>query len=173
MKQIKTYARLTRIFSIALIILMAVTLLMNWFSDMIPFIDCIVKTDPAIHNLPFWNRLIGLTIDGLWTGLLITGLWYCIQLMKRFETGEIFTQKTINLFQKITTFMFWWAVYTPVQRTLHVLAVTLNNPPGYRQLMFGISSIDIFLILIFLLFHVISSIMQEAVAIKSEQDLII
>lgn len=93
--------------------------------------------------------------------------------MKRFETGEIFSQKTITLFQKITKFMFWWAVYTPVQRTLHVLAVTLSNPPGYRQLIVGISSIDIFLILIFLLFHVISSIMQEAVEIKSEQDLII
>lgn len=173
MKQIKTYARLTRILSIALIAIMGGTLILNWFSDKIPLISCLIKTDPMICNLPWLSRLFGFIVDGLWTGLLITGLYYCIQLMKRFETGEIFSQKTITLFQKITKFMFWWAVYTPVQRTLHILAVTLSNPPGYRQLIVGISSIDIFLILIFLLFHVISSIMQEAVAIKSEQDLII
>jgi hypothetical protein len=173
MKQIKTYARLTRILSIALMIIMSCTLVLTWFSDKIPFMDCIIKTDPAIHNLPLLNRLLGFLVDGLWTGLLLIGLYYCIELMKRFETGEIFSQTTTTLFQKITKFMFWWAVYTPIQRTLHILAVTLSNPPGYRQLIVGISSIDIFLILIFLLFHVISSIMQEAVAIKSEQDLII
>lgn len=173
MKNIKIYVRSVCFLSMALIALMTGLFMQNWLSDILPGVGGIFSVSRALGLMSFWQRLVGMLVDGLFVGLLVGALYYCIKLMRRFEIGDILSPVTIALLQRITGFLFWWAVYTPIRQTLQVLIKTLNNPVGQRVLSVSVSSNDIFVILICLLLHIITSIMQEACKIKAEQDLVI
>lgn len=169
MKSIKNYARWVRFLSIALILIITGLFIRNWLGDLIP--GNIMPFGSAVRAMTFWQRLVGMCAAALFGSLLIGALYYCIRLMKRFESGDIFSSTTTALLKKITGFLFWWAVYAPLQRTLEVLLETINNPVGQRVLSLSISSNDIFVIMICLFLHIITAIMQEACTIKAEQDL--
>lgn len=91
--------------------------------------------------------------------------------MRCLRRGEIFSQGTVFLFKRLSILALAWAVYMPVRNTLLTLVESLQYPAGARIISFTFGSDDIINIFIFGFFLVITSLMQEASALKEEQEL--
>jgi len=129
--------------------------------------------DFAMVDMPLLFRFLGLLVDGIGFGLLCLGIVLFIKLLHRFQQGEIFSLSTISLFQRMGKLLLCWALYAPIGKTLAGLVVTFNNPPGHRILSLTFGTDELTNIFIFGFFVMLTSLMQKAYQLKSDQDLTI
>lgn len=182
MKNIKWYANFLIILSYILIPLLIIAFFMKWWSTgKISYFPTestayakFYGKDFDIFNLPkseLLIRILGFIIDAPAFSILILGFTTLIKLMHCFKQGEVFSEQTINLFNKLSKLAFIFAIYSPIKDSIITTIVSLQNPPGQRIIQFAFTSSDIINIFIFGFFVIISKIMQEGYKIKSEQDL--
>jgi hypothetical protein len=181
MKNIKVYARRLEVFSYLLLPVLVVRVLLKWFCDSVSGMDTLffsyngsAQPFESIKNLseiPMLHRILGLLFDGASVALLIGGLVGIAQLMRCFQSGDIFSVRTTTLLHKISKLALCWAVYTPINYMLLSLVTTLHNPVGQRAISVSFGSNDIVNIFVFGFFMIILSLMQEACRLKQDQDL--
>ncbi len=125
----------------------------------------------SLANLPILSKILYLLIDGISCVLILVGCFYFIKILKLYQRGEIFSSHLLQLFQKVSRIALVWALYAPLKHTLLSLVTTFFNPVGQRVIEVSITSHDIINIFVVGFFLVITSLMQEAYALKNESDL--
>jgi hypothetical protein len=96
-----------------------------------------------------------------------------VQLFRQYMGGKVFTFEAAGKLNKIGWAVTALAPLGILFETLAVLALTIYNPPGQKQLSIGISETEIYAIILGLLLVTLAKILHEAANISEENQAII
>ncbi len=123
-----------------------------------------------LAKLSWTSRLVGFLADGVSVGILIIGFYLFIKLMKQLKTGSLFSIDVIELLNKIAKVIFWFALYTPINRTIVSLLVAFSHPVGQRFWIATFNFNDILTLAASWFFVILTSVMRESQQLKEEHD---
>lgn len=130
-----------------------------------------INPSTTFFTVPFTSQILWVVIHSISWGFLIMGFVYFKRLLRCYQSGEIFSEKTFLYFYQMSRMVFFLIIYMPIQRTLMTLVKTLHNPVGQRCLSLSITSNDITNIFIVGFFFMMASLMYEGYKLKKDQDL--
>jgi len=113
-------------------------------------------------------RLLGFLLSLPAAGIMLALLLESFHLFGDYGRGRIFTPAAIGRLGRLARGILLLAALQPVLHTLHVLVLTMHNPPGHRLLSVGVSSGELALAFLGGLLLAISWVMQEASRIATE-----
>ncbi len=185
MKNILFYARLIKYISYVLMAATLVSFFIKWFFPGVlldnPYhifnlslaytLDDYVGVASAMPTMPLIHRLLGMLIDSGVLFLWLMILWNVVAIMKKFERNELFSTSMVTLFAAMSKYSFYLALYVPINRMLLSVIITLHNAPGHRILTASFGTADLFNILMFGIFAVMTLLMQHATVLQNEQNL--
>jgi hypothetical protein len=114
---------------------------------------------------------LGFLCDGVGFAIMVVGFYFFIKLMAQLQKGSLFSLEVIQLLNKIAKIIFWFAVYTPINRTIITMILSLANPSGQRLLTISFTFGDLFTLAASWFFVILTSLMRESRELKSEHDL--
>ena len=180
MKSIKFYAQVVKMASYALMLSLIAGFFFKWLAQEIAldygnhhflFFALDNSFKALIAGMPFLHRVLGMIIDSFSFGLLFFIFLLVARLMNYFQQGEIFTAATVMLISLIGKTTFYLALYTPINRIILSLVISLHNPPGQRFISASFEPSDVFNILAFGFFMVITLLMREGNFLQEEKNL--
>ncbi|MFA5075334.1 MAG: DUF2975 domain-containing protein [Candidatus Babeliales bacterium] len=144
-------------------------------------VDSVFKSDYSggwigifgLSKFSWGSWFLGFLSDGISIGILVIGFYFFIKLMKELKKGSVFSSPVIDLLNKLSNVIFWFALYLPVNRTLVNMIMAFQNPPGQRFFFPSITLVDIFIFAVSWFFVILTSLMKESKQLKTEQDLTI
>jgi hypothetical protein len=95
-------------------------------------------------------------------------LWQTWQLFGAYGRGQVFGEPAIAPVRRLAWALVAAAVLRPLSNTLSVLLLTWHNPPGQRQLVFGVSWEDYLSVLFGVLLIAMAWAMTEASRIEQD-----
>jgi hypothetical protein len=101
-------------------------------------------------------------------GVLLFGLWQVRALFLKFADGQVFTLASARLLRNFAGSVLAQAILGPLSSTALMLAFTLNDPPGTRQLVITLSSHDYLALIVGGVLLAVSWVMVEATRIADE-----
>ena len=178
-KRIKSLARYACVFSVLGVIISIGTIA---YYSVLMFMDT-QAVDAAIRE-EFAAAGRAITINGVSRALtfmfeitpVLIGVYIfsqAIQLFREYMSGRVFTFEAAKKLNKIGWAVAALAPLEILSETLAVLALTIYNPPGQRQLSIGISETEIYAIILGLLLVTLAKILHEAAVISEENQAII
>jgi hypothetical protein len=162
----KAMAMLTTLGMLLIAIAMiAVFLVPDWTRNLL-----LARLGQAGHDLSLSPaRLItAAAITAVPVGVLLFGLWQVRTLFLNFVDGHVFTLASARLLRNFAGSVLAQAILGPISSTALMLAFTLNNPPGNRQLVITLSSQDYLALIVGGVLLAVSWVMVEATRIADE-----
>jgi hypothetical protein len=101
-------------------------------------------------------------------GVLLFGLGQVRALFLKFADGQVFTPASARLLRNFAGSVLAQAILGPLSSTALMLAFTLDNPPGSRQLAITLSSNDYVALIVGGVLLAVSWVMVEATRIAEE-----
>ena len=123
---------------------------------------------PEQITLTFDARLLGFGLSLPAAGIMLALLVESFHLFGDYADGRIFTPAAIGRLGRLARGVLLLAALQPPLHTLHVLVLTMHNPPGHRLLSLGVSSGELALAFVGGLLLAVSWVMQEASRIATE-----
>ncbi len=115
------------------------------------------------------ERLIaGAVITAVPVGVLLFGLWQVRALFLNFAGGQVFTLASARRLRDFAAAVLAQAILGPISATALMLAFTLNNPPGSRQLVISLSVHDYLALIVGGVLLAVAWVMVEATRIADE-----
>ena len=147
------------------IAVIAVFLVPDWTRNLL-----LARLGQAGHDLSLSpGRLIAAAaITAVPVGVLLFGLWQVRALFLKFADGQVFTLASARLLRDFAGSVLVQAILGPISSTALMLAFTLNNPPGARQLVIALSSQDYLALIVGGVLLAVSWVMVEATRIADE-----
>lgn len=131
------------------------------FSEKDPDIAALVQTGStkkaALQILAFMEIIIPLTV-----------FLAAIRLFAKFQTGEVFTQKTLSAMRILAGTILFYALSKVLMYSAFVGVFTFDNPKGHRLISIYINSSQILTLIIGIIFMIITIIFSEAVRQSDE-----
>lgn len=113
-------------------------------------------------------RLAGLAASALPVGVGLWAMWEIWRLFGCYASGELLSLRPARHLRRLGLALVTLAVAMPLGRALTVLALTLGNPPGQRQLSFVLSSEHYLSLLFGLVLLAVSTVLVEAARVADE-----
>lgn len=101
-------------------------------------------------------------------GIFVVAIWNARRLLQLLASERIFHPDLPALLRRLGRLAIASAVATVLARTLTVLALSLANPPGQRQLSIGIGSGEAIALIVGLLLYALAIAMQEALLLEED-----
>lgn len=101
-------------------------------------------------------------------GVLLFGLWQVRALFLKFADGQVFTPASARLLRHFAGSVLAQAILGPLSSTALMLAFTLSNPPGNRQLVITLSTQDCLALIVGSVLLAVSWVMVEATRLAEE-----
>lgn len=172
MNKIRRYAGWLEIISWILVPIIIISFLAKWFMGNWAYIfgeDWWFVAPQAA--LPGVSRFSIFIIEAISVAIFLVGLIIFIKVLRCFKRGELFSPRTVMLFNRMSKLALARAIYAPIANIALSLLSTLHNPPGQRMLEFTLSTDDLMNILVCIFFLVITSVIQEGSFLQEEHDL--
>ena len=109
-------------------------------------------------------------ILALGVGFALLG-WLLVALARafaRFRAGEVFTPQTCRMVRNAGIAGLFNALYLLVMPTVTVLLLTMNNPPGQRMLAVGLSSHQLFSLMMAIFLLVVGHVLALGTALDED-----
>lgn len=119
-------------------------------------------------SLSTGHLIAAAAITAVPVGVLLFGLWQVRALFLKFADGQVFTLASARLLRHFAGSVLAQAILGPVSSTALMLAFTLNNPPGTRQVVITLSSQDYLALIVGGVLLAVSWVMVEATRIADE-----
>jgi hypothetical protein len=133
-------------------------------------------THPELGSIPevpetltLTARLLAAAIGLLQASIAVFAVWRLRQLFALYAEGAIFTAENTRCLRHFAAAVCVFAVAKPITGALLSVALTMNNPPGHRQLAISFGSAELTTLFIGFVFLVIAWIMDEARSLAEEQ----
>jgi hypothetical protein len=97
-------------------------------------------------------------------------LWQLWWLFGEYLRGAVFSPRALACLRRFGALLLALAVAQPLSQALMSVAISWDNPPGQRMVMFGLSSNDYALMLCSLVFMAIARVMTEAARVAEENE---
>lgn len=104
---------------------------------------------------------------------LACALYCCaalIRLFRLYEAGELFRPAAVRCLRDASRALIGMSVASFLGQPLMSLALTLHNPPGQRQLVLGVGTMDVLLLLGGLVLAVMVRVMEEGRRLQEDSD---
>lgn len=124
-----------------------------------------IRVVEPMTPLAYWGSFAAAALP---FGLGLATLWVTRRLFLGYARGEIFTITAAKRLSAIGGLLLAGVVAGVVARTLAVLALTWENPPGQRQLAISLNSHDFGLAVLALLLMVVAWALGEAARLAEE-----
>lgn len=129
-----------------------------------------IRVAGALTPLAYWGSFAAAWLP---LSLALATLWLGWRLFRGYAQGEIFTRPAARRLGGIGRLLLATVAAGVVARTLSVLALTWENPPGQRQLAVSLSSTDFGLAVLGLLLTVVGWVLAEAARLADENRLFV
>jgi hypothetical protein len=103
-------------------------------------------------------------------GLGLALLWQLWRLFGEYREGAVFSARALTCLRRFAALLVALAVSSPFTQALVSVAISLDNPPGQRQVAISLSSNDYALLLGALVFVAIARVMTEAARVAEENE---
>ena len=145
--------------------MIAVFLIPDWTRNLL-----LARLGQAGHGLTLspGHLIAAATITAVPVGVLLFGLWQVRTLFLNFVNGHVFTLASARLLRDFAGSVLAQAILGPVSSTALMLAFTLDNPPGARQLVITLSSQDYLALIVGGVLLAVSWVIVEATRIADE-----
>ncbi len=160
-------AKLSRRMQLACLII-AVFVVANEFATWI-FFETMAPLSGTLSDVPYqveylsWHNLVaGFLISGALAAILVYGLYRLWLLFGLYGGGLIFSGQAVEQLHRFARVLLLYAILSIPAETLLVLALTISNPVGEREIQIGISSFEISMLVLGFAFLIISWVMREA-----------
>jgi hypothetical protein len=110
----------------------------------------------------------GAAITAVPVGVMLFGLWQARALFADFAHGRVFTLSSARRLRDFAACVLAQAVLGPISSTALLLAFTLSNPPGSRQLGIALSVNDYLALIVGGVLLAVAWVMVEATRIADE-----
>ena len=97
-------------------------------------------------------------------------LWQLWSLFGAYRQGDVFGARPVGHLRHFGWAMVGLAVTEPVSSALASVAISLDNPPGQRQLVVSIGTYDYALLMCALVFVAVARVMAEAARLAQENE---
>lgn len=114
------------------------------------------------------SRAWGWAASCLPCAVLLFALWQVWCLFGAYRLGQVFTAEPVRRLRRLALALMVHALAQPVAHTFSVLALTLGNPAGQRQLVLGLGFEHFISLFIGLVIWGIAQVMQQAQAVAEE-----
>jgi len=126
-------------------------------------------TDAGIPlQLDAASRAWGWAASCLPSAVLLFALWQVWCLFGAYRLGQVFTAEPVLRLRRLAQALMVHALAQPLGHTLSILALTLGNPSGKRQLVLGLAFDHFISFFIGLVIWGIAQVMQQAQAVAAE-----
>lgn len=174
MEKIKRVSQIFQKFFLILVLIMPLVPFWGWF-----FLDVndtsfqeIFVQNRGINimaPLTIWSQVLGFTASMLPVGAQMLIYYFLYQLFALYAEGKIFRIENIRYIRKLGFAMVGEQVALTAYGVLSSMILTMNNPPGQKQLMLSIS-FNSKILLIALLITVVTWIMEEGRKLQEQDD---
>jgi magnesium-transporting ATPase (P-type) len=129
-----------------LLVVMPAALVLYWAgaSPEQLMVNANLAATPVAEPLRFWQRVVAAAVSALPMGLASIGIWQARRCFAQFAQGQVFTTEATSLLRRFAGWVAAAALGAIVASAVVSVVLTLNNPPGMRQLAVGISSTHVF-----------------------------
>ena len=103
-------------------------------------------------------------------GLGLAVLWQLWNLFGEYRRGAVFSLRALACLRRFAALLLVLALASPVTQVLLSVAISLDNPPGQRQIVIMLGSSDYALVLGALVFVAIARVMTEAARVAEENE---
>lgn len=124
-----------------------------------------------LHTLTASDKVLGLMVSMIPTGVSLFCLYFLIKLFKLYERGEIFSALNVNYIRKIGYVLVIGQLLNPLYEALMGIVLTIQNPPGQRMFGVAFTQNNIEILIFALLLLLVSWIMAEGHKLREEQQL--
>jgi hypothetical protein len=162
----KAMAMLTTLGMLLIAIAMiAVFLIPDWTRNLL-----LARLGQAGHDLSLSpGRVIAAAaITAVPIGALLFGLWQVRALFLNFANSHVFTLTSARLLRDFAGSVLAQAILGPISSTALMLAFTLDNPPGRRELVIALSVHDYLALIVGGVLLAVAWVMVEATRIADE-----
>ena len=94
--------------------------------------------------IEIWQRVIGATLSLLPVGMLVAGLLQARRCFLLFAAGQIFVSETTRCLRRFAGWVAASVAAGILTSSILSVLLTINNPPGMRQLAVGVGSNELF-----------------------------
>ncbi len=122
----------------------------------------------SITTFSITTRILGCLVSMVPMAISIFGLFHLGHLFRLFGQGEIFGSENVHELLIVTRSLFAYGIATPIIGAVLSVIVTMNNPPGEKQLAFGIGTDDLTIFFIATVSLIIGWVMAEGHKISEE-----
>jgi len=162
----KAMAMLTTLGMLLIAVAMVLVFLIpDWTRNLL-----LARLGQAGHDLSLstGHLIAAAAITAVPVGVLLFGLWQVRALFLNFASGHVFTLASARLLRDFAGAVLAQAILGPISSTALSIALTLNNPPGGRQLVIALSVHDYLALIIGGVLLAVAWVMVEATCIADE-----
>ena len=156
-------------FTVLIFCIPVLTLLFWLFFNDLP--EGFTKDLPVVARqaLPFLSLVLALLVSFIPASVAIYGLITLRQLFKLYENGIVFSTENVSCFRRLGYTLIAWVFANFIFVPLISVVISINNPPGARQLTVGFGSSDLATLIIGAIVILVSWVMHEASRLEQEQ----
>jgi hypothetical protein len=162
----RTMAMLTTLGILLIVVAMVLAFLIpDWTRNLL-----LARLGQAGHDLSLspGHVIAAASITAIPVGVLLFGLWQVRALFLNFAGGQVFTLASARRLRDFAGAVLAQAILGPITATALSIALTLNNPPGGRQLVIALSVHDYLALIVGGVLLAVAWVMVEATRIADE-----
>ena len=157
---------------VCLVLITALPILFIWFwaaASPAELAERVNLPGHVVHGpLKLWQRVAGGCVSMLPLGLLMAGLWQARKCLRLFAAGNIFTVPAVMALKRFAGLATASFAFSFLASTALSGLITLNNAPGTRQLVIGISTEQAVALFFAGLMWVMAAVMAQGLHLAEE-----
>ena len=157
---------------VCLVLITALPILFIWFWAAASPAELAERVNLPGHlvqgPIKLWQRVAGGCVSMLPLGLLMAGLWQARKCLRLFAAGSIFTLPAVMALKRFAALATASFALSFLASTALSGLITLNNAPGTRQLVIGISTEQAVALFFAGLMWVMAAVMAQGLHLAEE-----
>ena len=172
LQRIRRISRVMALACLALIVMLPMALVYYWATASAPALAAQgnLQASDIQGPLMLWQRLAGTAVTAVPLGLLLVGVWQAKRCFDLFVQGRVFTTQAVDCLRRFAGWVAIAAFAAIVAEAATSVLLTLNNPPGMRQLSLGISSDHVFTLFFAGLVWLMADVIGQGQALAEENE---
>ena len=172
LQRIRRISRVMALACLALIVLLPVALVYYWATTSAPelAVQGNLQASAIQGPLMLWQRLTGAAVTAVPLVLLLVGVWQAKSCFDMFVQGRVFTASAVDRLRRFAGWAAAAAFAAIVAGAATSVLLTLNNPPGMRQLSLGVSSNHVFTLFFAGLVWLMADVIGQGQALAEENE---
>jgi Protein of unknown function (DUF2975) len=170
LQRIQRVSRIMVRICLAMVVLMPLALVIYWATASAPELATQGNLQASVIRAPLqiWQRVAATLVSGVPLACLLIGVWQAKLCFAQFAKGDVFTASAVGYLRRFAGWTAAAALAAIVAGAAISILLTINNPPGTRQLALGISSNQVFTLFFAALVWLMADVIGQGQALADE-----